>query len=85
MIDIDLEKWKMVLFKVSHYPKESMIDGELVLQNDFLYRRRFKILFSSDLKTIIKPIKKKHSFTFLKHIENRIYKNRLQIVSGNWD
>ncbi|WP_142303707.1 hypothetical protein [Neobacillus soli] len=69
-----------------HYPNESMIEGELLLQSEFvLYRVRFKIWFTSDLKTVIKPIEKKHSLSFLKHIENRIYKNRIDIICGNWD
>ena len=83
MIEIDLDKWQMVVFNVSHYPNESMIEGELLFKTDIhLYRKVFNIRFSSDLKNIIKPRRNRHSLTFLKHIEKRIYKNRLFIVSG---
>jgi hypothetical protein len=86
MIDIDLDKWKMVLFNVNHYPNDSMIKGELLFITDFnLYRKEFNIIFSSDLKKIIKPIGKLHSSILLKHIEKRIYKNRIHIVCGDWD
>jgi hypothetical protein len=85
MIEIDLNKWKLVLFNVQHYPNESIVEGELLLNDFKLYRRKFKIYFSSDLKNIIKPVGKKHSFAFLKHIEKRIYKNRLFIVCRNWN
>jgi hypothetical protein len=86
MIDMDLDKWNMVLFKVNHYPDESMIEGELLFQSDInIYRRGFKAWFSPDLKIIIKPIRKMHSSILLKHIEKRIYKNRLYIICGDWD
>jgi hypothetical protein len=84
MIEMDLNKWKLVLLNVQHYPNESMIEGELLSNDLNLHRRGFKVYFSSDFKKIIKPIGKKHSLTFLDHIEKRIYRNRLHIVCGNW-
>jgi hypothetical protein len=61
MIEMDLDKWKLVGLDVLHYPNESMIEGELLLQSDYnVFRRGFKVWFSSDLKHIIKPIGKKH-------------------------